>query len=77
MKSEIEYDSRLHLNAGELRQMGIALPEEIPDCALTSRLEAVWGIDDDANVTVRLGAFHWIKVDFEMGTAELDEMLRD
>lgn len=37
MGNEPKYDPRLHITAGEIRDLGFVLDDRIPDCAWTER----------------------------------------
>jgi hypothetical protein len=71
------YDPQKHITAGELRQVGITIPEHVPDCAWTPRHAISFGevavdrgTDPDVmnvSVDVELGRpFLWTRVEVEV-----------
>lgn len=40
------YDEKVHITAGELRGMGLELPEKIPDCAFVPRYAVKFNVGD-------------------------------
>ena len=89
-EDERDYDPRLHVTAGELRKLGVELPEKIPDVAWVPRAalrfgkpEAEMDGEDSMTVTVpveALEAFRWVRIEFtvpEEQREDLDETLEE
>lgn len=66
------------ITAGELREMGLPIPESIPDCASIPRSAMKWTVvdaattADDKTVVLKLNVaftanFEWVQLDIVLG----------